>query len=62
MLKAIPIREFMPAEVYEGACGHLVILQEWPSIEGEEYVRIILPMSDAENLAHSILSVARGRA
>jgi hypothetical protein len=52
--------EVMPPEVFEGATGMLVLLQEWTHQQGEQYTRIIVPMSEAAQLAERILAVARG--
>lgn len=52
--------EVMSVDVFQGGCGHLVLCQEWPSLsDGETYLRIMIPMQDAEALALRILDVAR---
>lgn len=52
-------------EVFEGGNGDLVIVQEWPDLKGETFVRVMLPMAEARRLAAAILVVAemaeRGR-
>jgi hypothetical protein len=57
-MKASDYSELMPVEVFVGGCGDLVLCQEWPQIEGEQYLRIIVPMRDALKLAHKIIAVA----
>ena len=56
-----PLREMMNVDAYEGGTGNLVLSQEWPSLRGETYSRIMLPMAEAEALAFAILAIARGR-
>ncbi|UFX41709.1 hypothetical protein HAP47_0020575 [Bradyrhizobium sp. 41S5] len=57
----IDIREWMVPEVFRGGTGDLVIVQEIPNLEhGERYLRIRIPMAEAEALADAIRSVARG--
>jgi hypothetical protein len=52
--------EVMPVDAFEGGGGHLVLCQEWPSLsDGERYLRIMIPMKNAEALARQILDVAR---
>lgn len=51
--------KFMPVDAFEGGNGDLVLCQEWPSIESERYLRVMVPMKDAEKLAMQILAVAR---
>lgn len=52
--------EVMPVDVYRGAgTGMLVLCQEWPSIDGETYMRIAIPLRDAESLACQILRELR---
>ncbi|MGA7807142.1 hypothetical protein [Bradyrhizobium sp.] len=54
--------ETMPVDVFEGAGGHLVLCQELPSLAGgEEYIRIMVPMDAAEELAQRILAVCKLR-
>ena len=50
---------FMAPEVFEGALGHLIFLQEFPSLKGEEYVRIFFDMNNAEELCSQIMAIAR---
>jgi hypothetical protein len=58
-VKATSTFEVMPVEVFEGGCGHLVIMQEWPSLtDGESYLRVMLDMRDAEVLCKKIMAVA----
>jgi hypothetical protein len=47
----------MPVDVFEGGAGNLVLCQEWPSLHGELYLRILLPMAEARQLAEAILAV-----
>jgi hypothetical protein len=49
----------LPVEVFEGAGGDLVILQEFPGIQGETFVRVFISMDDAERLCADIMRVAR---
>jgi len=48
----------LPVEVYEGAGGDLIIMQEFPGIEGESYVRVFIGMEDAERICSEIMRVA----
>jgi hypothetical protein len=50
--------EMMPAECFEGGTGDLVICQEHTRQDGESYIRIRVPMSDAVSLANEILTIA----
>jgi hypothetical protein len=59
--KMFPLREMMKPDVYEGGTGKLVICQEWPSLKGDTYTYVMLPMAEAEALANAILDMARGR-
>lgn len=55
------LKETMTPEVFRGGTGDLVILQELPSLEGgERFIRIRIPMVEAEALADAIRAVARG--
>jgi hypothetical protein len=47
----------MPATVFEGGTGDLVIVQEYTSPDSETYVRVLIPMKDAATLAEEILSI-----
>ncbi len=50
----------MAVDVFRGGTGNLVLCQEVPSISrGERYVRIMIPMDEARELAEAILAVAR---
>jgi len=54
----------MPVDVFAGAGGDIVILQEWPGILGEHYVRIFIDPKDAEAVCRGIMAAAakaRGR-
>lgn len=51
--------EFLAPEVYEGANGHVVICQEWPALQGEQYLRVMLTPEQAEALAHQILALLK---
>jgi hypothetical protein len=53
--------ETMPAECFEGGTGDLVICQEYTRQDGESYVCIRVPMSDAARLAKEILAIANHR-
>ena len=58
-MKASDYSELMSVEVFVGGGGDLVLCQEWPQLKGEQYLRIIVPMRDAVELAHKIIAVAR---
>ena len=58
-MTVIPDTKFMAVAVFEGGNGDLVLCQEWPSLSGERFVRVMLDMKDAEKLAMNIMSVAR---
>jgi hypothetical protein len=61
-MKASDYSEWMPVEVFQGAgSDNLVLCQEHPYIEGERYLRIVVPMRDAIALAHAIIEVANNR-
>lgn len=49
----------LPVDVFEGAGGDLIILQEFPDIKGEHYVRVFIDMDRAEELCAWIMAVAR---
>ncbi len=53
-----PSMEVMPVEAYEGANGDLVLTQEWSTLSKEHYVRIILNMDNARDLAERIIALA----
>jgi hypothetical protein len=58
-MKASDYSELMEVEAFQGAgSNNLVLCQEWPDIEGERYVRIVIPMRDALELACKIITVA----
>ena len=46
-------------DVFEGGTGDLVICQEWPGTDEEKYVRVIIPMHRALDLAVSIIGCYR---
>jgi hypothetical protein len=46
-------------EVFEGGTGDLVIFQEWPNLEEEGCVRVIIPMHRALDLATAIIDCYR---
>lgn len=46
-------------EVFLGAAGDLVILQEWPALQGDEFIRVYVPMDRVLDLAAAIIEVAR---
>jgi hypothetical protein len=60
-MKVSEFSQFMPVDVFRGGgTGNLVLCQEWPSMNrGERYVRIMVPMNEARELAEAILAVAR---
>lgn len=60
-MKVSELKQFMPVDVFKGAgSGNLVLCQEWPSMSrGEHYVRIMVPMDEARDLAEAILAVVR---
>jgi hypothetical protein len=60
-MKADSFAEYMPVEAFVGATGDVVVLlQEWPNLKGgEEYIRLMVPISEAKDLAESILAVLR---
>jgi len=49
----------LPVDVFEGAGGDLIILQEWPDLKGETFVRIFIDMDEAERLCAQIMAVAK---
>jgi len=49
----------LPVDVFEGAGGDLIILQEWPSLKGETFVRVFINMDEAEQLCAQIMAVAK---
>jgi hypothetical protein len=49
----------MPVEVFEGGGGDLVFCQECPHVDGDRYLRTLVPMRDALKLAHAIIGIAR---
>lgn len=51
--------QFLPPEVYENGNGYFVICQEWPELEGDKYLRIMVAPEHAEALAHALLALAR---
>jgi hypothetical protein len=55
---SILLIETMPATAFEGGGGDLVIVQEHTRLDGETYVRVRIPVSDAARLAEEILAVA----
>lgn len=48
----------LPIEIFEGAGGDLILLQEFPGIEGERFVRVFINMDDAEKTCEEIMRVA----
>ncbi|MBR1154181.1 hypothetical protein [Bradyrhizobium sp. JYMT SZCCT0428] len=58
-MTAVSDLALMP-EVFRGAGGDLVLCQEWPALDGELYVRVIIPMDRALELASAIAAAARG--
>lgn len=52
--------EVMPVEIYEGACGHIVICQEWPELGGESYARLFLTRENAKEVCRQIMAIAAG--
>lgn len=64
MSSVFPFGEFMevmPVDVFEGGGGHIVLCQEWPSVEGERYLRIMLSTADAERVAKEISAIVSRR-
>jgi hypothetical protein len=53
------IYDVMPLQVYEGALGHIVIMEELPDLSGEQYLRVRLNPRDAEALCEKIMAVAK---
>lgn len=49
----------LPIQVYEGASGNLILMQEFPDINGEHYVRLFVDMDEAEKLCASIMQIAK---
>ena len=47
----------LPPEVFEGAGGDLIIMQEVPGIDGERFVRVFIDMEDAERVCAEIMRV-----
>lgn len=48
----------MGVEIFEGGNGHLVIVQEWPDLKGESYLRVMMNMDEAESICARIMAVA----
>lgn len=48
----------LPTEVFEGGCGDIVLLQEFPSEKGEQYVRVFISVADAERVCAEIMRIA----
>lgn len=61
-MKASEFSHLMPVDVFKGGTGNLVICQEWPATKGERYVRVMVPMGEARELAEAILAVVRENA
>lgn len=52
--------DVMPAEAYRGAGSQMInIRQEWPRLEGDRFVRVIIHERDAEALCREIMTAAR---
>lgn len=49
----------LPVEVFEGAGGDLILMQEFPGMSGETYVRLFIDMDQAEKVCMDIMRVAR---
>lgn len=49
----------LAVEVFEGNGQDLVLMQEFPGVDGEHYVRIFVDMDNVEKLCAEIMSVAR---
>lgn len=59
-MKPSEFAELMPVDVFIGGTGNVVLCQEWPSLaKGERYTRIMIPISEARDLAEAILAVVR---
>lgn len=50
--------EVMPIEAFIGGCGHIVLLQEWPDISGDTYIRVFICPEDAESVCQQIMALA----
>lgn len=48
----------MPIEAFIGGCGHIVLLQEWPDISGDTYIRVFIRPDDAEKVCQQIMAAA----
>ena len=60
MIKPSEFSDLMAVDVFVGGTGNLVLCQEWPSLaRGERYARVMVPMSEARELAEAILAVLR---
>ena len=51
--------QFLPPDVYDNGNGYFIICQEWPQLDGDKYMRIMVAPDQAEALAHSLLAIAR---
>jgi hypothetical protein len=52
----LPQFEVMPVDVFVGGGGHVVLCQEWTSIEnGESYSRILIKPADAEAVCKRLM-------
>ncbi|PAY05397.1 hypothetical protein CK489_28825 [Bradyrhizobium sp. UFLA03-84] len=58
-----PVLEVMPCDVFMGGGGHVVLCQEWPDRDGlgEQYLRILLSLDDAERVAKEISALVAAR-
>jgi hypothetical protein len=50
--------EVMPIEAFIGGCGHVVLLQEWPDISVDTYIRLFVRPEDADQLCQQIMALA----
>ena len=48
----------LPIEIFKGAGGDIVLLQEFPSEKGEQYLRVFISVEDAERVCSEIMRVA----
>jgi hypothetical protein len=48
----------MPVDVFVGSGGDIIILQEWPELAGEKYIRIFIDPKDAGAVCRAIKAAA----
>jgi hypothetical protein len=48
----------LPIEVFKGGGGDIVLLQEFPSEKGEQYLRVFVSVEDADRVCAEIMRIA----